>query len=194
MRMVAGMAGRVVGARGRLCGVTLVELMVALAVSAMIILGTATVMRHVVMAAGEQRNDTMAVVEVQVSGFWINEDVVQAQSIRLGDPGGIGFPLTVEWTDWDGDRNRVTYGVQGMVDELGRSLWQLVRTQEKDTGSGYESMGSAFVGEYLDPGATSCSWKSGTEDILVLEVTALVDQSEASSTYEMNPRALKQRA
>ncbi len=194
MRTGAGMVVRVVRARGRLRGVTLVELMVALAVSAMVIVGTAMVMRHVVMAAGDQRDDTMAVLNVQVSGFWINEDVVQAQSIRLGDPGGIGFPLTVEWTDWDGDRNRVTYGVQGMVDELGRSLWQLARTQERDTGSGYESMGSAFVGEYLDPGATRCYWSQSTDDILALEVTALVDQSEASSTYEMNPRALKQRA
>ena len=192
--MLAGMAGRVVGASGRLHGLTLIELMVALAVSAMIIVGTATVMRHVVMAAGEERDDTMAVLEVQVSGFWINEDVVQGQSIRLGDPGGIGFPLTVEWTGWDGEKNRVTYGVQGMVDEQERSLWQLVRTQEKDTGSGYESMGSTFVGEYLDPGGTRCYWSGSTIDVLVLEVTAVVDQSEASSTYEMNPRALKQRA
>jgi len=188
------MAGRVLGARGKLRGVTLVELMVALAVSGMVLVGTAMVMRHVVMAAGEQRDDTMAVLEVQLSGFWINEDVVQAQSIRLGDPGGIGFPLTLEWTDWDGDRDRVTYGIQGMEDELGRSLWQLVRTQERDTGSGYESMGSAFVGEYLDPGTTKCYWSPTGDNVLVLEVSALVDQSEASSTYEMNPRALTQRA
>ncbi len=190
MRTMLGTGGRGAPARGRPRGFTLVELMVALAVSAMIVVGSAWIMRQVVMVAAENRYDTMATVNVQVVGFWINEDVVQAQRIDLGDPGGIGFPLTIEWTEWNGDRDRVTYGVEGMVDALGRDLWRLSREHERNTGSGYVSMGSVFVGEHLDPGDTSCYWSEDSEDVLVLEVTARFDQSEASSRYEMHPRAL----
>jgi len=185
-----GTGGRGAPAWRKPHGFTLVELMVALAVSAMIVVGAAWVLRHVVMVAAENRYDTMATVHVQVVGFWINEDVVQAQRIDLGDPGGIGFPLTIEWTEWNGDRDRVTYEVEGMVDALGRNLWRLSRTHEKNTGSGYESMGSVFVGEHLDPGATRSYWSESSKDVLLRDVTARVDRSEASSTYEMHPRAL----
>jgi len=189
VRTMLGTGGRGAPAWGRPRGFTLVELMVALAVSAMIVVGAAWIMRSVVLVTAENRYDTIATVNVQVVGFWINDDVVQAQEIKLGGVGG--FPLTIEWTEWNGDRNRVTYSVEFMTDALGNDdLYRLSREHEKNTGSGYESMGSVYVGEHLVSGTTRCYWSEDSEDVLVLDVTARFDRSEASSKYEMHPRAL----
>lgn len=175
--------------RGSQRGFTLVELLIAIAVGAFIVVGSLVILSHMIIVTAENRDETMAVLQVQYVGFWISEDVVQAQYVNpLGsESGGTGFPLTVRWTEWDGDVNEVEYKVVGMVDEMGRNLWQLTREHFVNG----ESYGTILVGEYLDTGLTRCFWHEDLEDVLVVEVTARVDRNEASSTYEVHPRALK---
>ena len=167
---------------------TLAELMVAIAVSALIVVGSLLILRHVAVVTAENRSEMLAKLQVQYVGFWISEDALQAQSVGLKDPDpeGIGFPLTLTWKEWDGDENKVTYEVEGMVDEMGRNLWRLKRGHTLNG----ESQGTIVVGEYLDPGLTRCFWDESSDDLLVLEVTARVDRNEASDRYEIQPRAL----
>jgi len=160
-------------------GFTLAEFIVAIAVSALIVVGSLVLLRYMIAVAADNRDKTMATLQVQYVGFWISEDVVQAQTIELGDSNG--FPLIITWTEWDGDVNEVTYTVDTEKRELERG--------HKVNG---ESYGTSVVSEYLDPGATECSRRNLDDvlvDALVLEVTATVDRSEASSTYEIHPRA-----
>jgi len=193
-------------------GFTLAELMIALVVSAFLVTGSLTLFTTLIVRTAEDQDKTMATLQVQYVGFWVGEDVVQAQTLELGDPdpGGIGFPLTVKWVEWDGDENRITYAVEGMVDELGRDLWQLKRTHElKPKGEAdWIDYGTTIVGEHLVPGIVGTDLCSGSEtelpggtwcakcrgdttEILKLKVTALVDEVETSAVYEINPRALK---
>ncbi len=189
-------------------GFTLAELMIALAVSAFIVTGALTLFSTMIIRSAEDRDKTEATLQVQYVGFWVGEDVVQAQTIELSDPEGIGFPLIARWVEWDGDENRITYEVEGMVDDMGRDLWKLKRTQElKPRGIGnWTDYGTTIVGEYLAPGevgtdlcaseelpgGTWCAFCKGNDTAIVkLSVATKVDTAEASAVYEINPRALK---
>jgi prepilin-type N-terminal cleavage/methylation domain-containing protein len=189
-------------------GFTLAELMVAIAVGAIIIVGTMVLFRHMVTVSAQHRNETMATLQVQYVGFWISDDVVQAQDIylcningdKLNDPeicrcdgNCTGFPFAVEWTEWDGDVNKVVYTCETMVDAHGRELdlWALYRRHVINPDGAMQDLGKAKIAEYLEPGLTHCCWHETEEDVLVLEVAATVDVNETSSRYEIHPRALK---
>jgi prepilin-type N-terminal cleavage/methylation domain-containing protein len=177
------------GRTGRL-GFTLAEMMVAIAVGAIILVGSFVLMRHMLIVSAENRDETMAVLQVQYVGFWISEDVVQAQEVSpIGEVGL--HPLEVRWVEWDGDENLVEYWLEDMEGES--YLGRLTREQwlRKNGEVEFESYGTSIVGEYLDTGLTKCFWLDEADDVLVLQVTADYDGNEASNTYEIHPRALK---
>ena len=168
-------------------GATLAEVMVAIAVGVIVIGGSMAILHRMATVSDEHRDDTMAVLQVQFVGFWISDDVVQAQDVIIGDnPQANGEFLTVRWTGWNGEENEVLYEVSDMRDE---DLWGLNRTRLVDG----VSEGSATIAEYLDRDMTFCEWTydDSSERALRVEVFARVDQSEASATYGVLPRALR---
>ena len=175
-------------------GWTMIELIVAIAVSALIVGGTVVLLRQTVMVGSEHRHKTMANLQVQYVGFWISEDVMQAQTLEIGEsPEVDGKFLTVGWIDSDGAYNEVLYEVIDMEDN---GLWRLTRTHTIEVDEVEENLGTASVGEYLDPGSTSCQKMEYEEEgepkylsSLILEVTADCGDGEATSTYEIHPRA-----
>ncbi|TET74804.1 MAG: prepilin-type N-terminal cleavage/methylation domain-containing protein, partial [Dehalococcoidia bacterium] len=104
-------------------GLTMVELMVALAISVLIVVGSLVFLRYMITVAADNRDKTLTTLEVQYVGFWISEDVVQAQEICLGgcepeDAGDLdGFPLILKWEEWNKlHRETITYDVVEMED------------------------------------------------------------------------------
>jgi len=173
-------------------GFTLIELVVALAIAAIIIGGIVALGRYMVVGTREQSDQVLARLQVQYVSFWIGEDVVQAGNISLGnyttDAGYkiVGFPFVLECVDKYDINYTVTYGVQDMKDNLGRDLLSLYRYSTKNSGN-------ATVAQYLDPLSTRCQ-RSQSDDgtllnVLKLDVTAMVNQKESSGTYEISPRA-----
>jgi len=75
-------------------GFTLIELIVAIAITALII--------------GVSSNHMKAVRQVQNAGYWISHDVQMAQSV-VPAADADGFPLDVAWKDWDTNLHEVTY-------------------------------------------------------------------------------------
>ena len=173
--------------RKRQLGFTLAELMVAVAVGAIIMGGSMAILYRMATVSAEHRDETLAVLQVQFVGFWISEDVVQAQDVIIGEtPQADGEFLTVRWTEWDETVKQVEYKVWDMQDE---DAWRLTRTEFCDG----VSEGNATVAEYLDRDMTYCEWTSDESSDLVLkmDVFARVDENEASATYEICPRALE---
>ena len=172
-------------------GFTLVELMIAIAVSALIMVGSVNLLSHMVVTSAQNRANTMSMLQVQYVGFWVTEDVVQARpdQVTLSDPSNPGashFPMTVQWTQWNGVEHRVIYSVEG--DEI----WTLYRHEWYTPEGGSEiDNGTVAVGEYLDPAGTGCEWVTGgsATDVLKLDVMANVDGKVATRTYEINPRS-----
>jgi len=180
------LASRKKGNRSQL-GFTLVELTIALAVGALVLVGSMQILHHMVVTSATDRAQATALLQVQYVGFWISEDVIQAspENVTIGD--GQGFPLKIEWTTWGGDVNRVEYRVEP------GGIWTLTLTREhslrKNGESVFKSYGNATVGEFLDPAGTRCETVMlGNETVVKLDVAADVDGQVASRTYEVYPR------
>ena len=169
---------------------TLAELLVAIALGALVLVGTMTIARYLVLGSAQSAERTIARLEAQYVNLWLSEDVVRAQSIYFGNTTGTGFPLEVSWTDSAGVTNNVTYSFVD-IDEV-TGLGQLTRTLETIPGEGNST---SLVAENLDTAATMCYRKTKTVgeeqepvNVLVVDVTASVGLSEASSRYEIHPR------
>jgi hypothetical protein len=159
----------------------MVELMIAIAIGGVILAGAVAILRPMIVSTGDSSDESLARFEVQSVDFWIGDDVVQAQSVSLGNSSNGGFPLIINWTT--PQPTTITYDVETMKDNLARDLWRLYRTNNSQ---------KATVAEYLDPLLTSCSQKqlgNGTPiNVLVLNVASQVDRRSASGSYEINPR------
>jgi len=164
---------------------TLIELLVAIALAAIVLAGTMTIARYLIVGSAQSAERTIARLEVQYVNFWLSEDVVQAQIIDIGDT-STGFPLEISWTTSEGISNIVTYSFAD-IDEV-TGLGRLMRTHVIG-----EDNSTSLVAEKLDTEATVCYQKTVGhlhEEVAVLavDVTAKVGLSEASSHYEIHPR------
>jgi prepilin-type N-terminal cleavage/methylation domain-containing protein len=193
-------------------GFTLVEMVIALAVASLVLVGTAAIFRYLVITTSAGADQTTANHQVQYVSLWIGEDVVQVDGADWGQSAlslgtspvyGYtvkGFPIDMFLREYKDDGSYTYYGIKYSVDEmpanektLGNTLMRLYRARY----TGYEpDPPKTLVAEYLDPQGTSCELlpvgnleQVGNETyILVLKVTARVDQGEASGTYRINPR------
>ena len=192
MRGIAGGIRLSKRSRSSQLGFTMVELMVAVAISAVILVGSGAALRAMLVSTGDSSDKALARLEVQYANFWISEDVIQAQTVRIGNitDTDVRYPkpfLYLFWNTWpygEVQVQTVAYSVEDMKDKLDRNLWRLYRKTNS---------GTTVVAEYLDPLLTSCSQKqlgNGTPvNVLVLEVASQVDNQRASASYEINPRA-----
>ena len=186
-------------------GLSMAEVMIGTAVGVLITVGTLVLLTYMVTVADENRDKTMATLEVQYVGFWISEDVVQAQSIQLGeseqDPDG--FPLIINWITWDGSvEETITYELEQME---GSQMMQMIREREvyRDGSEDPDPVhsGTSLIAQYLMPwsesegtGTRCCRMVYSTDydemKSLVLNVAAKADRSEASTYYEIYPRTV----
>lgn len=181
-------------------GFTLVEMLIALAVAALVLTSTGAIFRYLVISTSARADQTTANHQVQYVSLWIGEDVVQANTqLSLGSSSVYGytvkgFPIDMFLLDKEGGYSQVQYYVREMPANektRGNTLMSLYRTTDP-----FDPNSAMVVAEYLDPQGTTCELQKvgrlqqvGNETyILVLEVTARVDLAEASGTYQINPR------
>jgi hypothetical protein len=186
-------------------GLTMVEIIVAVAISMLIVVGSLIFLRYMITVADDNRDKTMATLEVQYVGFWLSEDVAQAQTIEFEveieeqtEP-QYGFPLRLICDEWDGSQTTtITYYVETMDDG---ELWRLMRKHVVEPLEGPTVSGTSQVAEYLIPwsdvedlGTKCCRMVYDTDydtmKSMIVEVAARADRSEASSSYEIYPRTV----
>jgi len=162
-------------------GFTLIELIVAIAITGLIIGAITVTIFQLFNISARSDNHMLAVRQVQNAGYWISLDTQMAQSV-VTDGGATGFPLDVTWNEWDGTLNEVRYTIEG--NELKRS--------HSVNGGGPSEM---LVAEYIDTDNTNCVFTDtdgdDIKDTLFLKVTATVSgRHEATETrvYEVIPR------
>jgi prepilin-type N-terminal cleavage/methylation domain-containing protein len=160
-------------------GFTLVEMLIAIAVTALIVGGIAMAIFQTVTVNARNSSHMTTVRQVQNAGHWISQDTQMAQEVDpAADPDG--FPLTLTWTEWaDSTENTVIYSIT--ADD------ELKRTHTRTPGGTTEMIVARFIN--TDPALTKCELSG---DVLTVTVTATVSDftGETSETrvYEINPR------
>ena len=160
-------------------GFTLIELIVAIAITALIIGVIVMSIFQVFIVNALSSNHMLAVRQVQNAGYWINHDVQMAQQEPvIVNSGGVLESIFLTWEGWDSTLHEVTYTLEDT--ELKRSYWN-------DTGETSEIL----VAQYINPDSakTKCDFTGG---VLTLTVTAAVGtwpkvESE-TRIYEIIPR------
>jgi prepilin-type N-terminal cleavage/methylation domain-containing protein len=145
-------------------GVTLIELVAAIALTGIISGSIVTGIFQVFTFNARTSNHLIAVNQVQNVGYWVSRDVQQAQQVTTS--GASGFPLTLTWSDWDGNEYQVVYTIVG--DKLERKHY---------TNAALDS--TTYVSEYIDSANTDCDFGDGK---LTLNITATVGAGSRAQT------------
>ena len=165
-------------------GFTLIELMLAIAISGVITGAVTTTIFQVVTGSLRTNNHMTMVRQVQNAGYWVSHDVQMAQNVALADesvddPDGTRFPLTLSWTEWGSNEvHQVVYSL--LADNKFQRSHSINGTTE-----------ASIIAEFIDPDPekTKCEFTNGA---LTFTVTATVGsglqgQSE-TRIYEIVPR------
>lgn len=160
-------------------GITLVELMIAIALFGIVAGAITMTFAHVLAAGARTSNHMTAVRQVQSAGYWVSRDALQAQSQPVEERIGpnSGFPLYLEWEELDTKiPHEVLYTLQdGKL--------------RREYTVGGDKVGDAIVADFIDHGQTMCDQEGSA---VVFKVTATVGSGpqEASETriYRVEPR------
>lgn len=161
-------------------GLTLVELVIAMTVGAMIAGAVVASMFQLFTVSDRNSNYNAAFTQVQNAGYWVSQDAVQAQEVTLTPD----F-ITLDWVDWEGDAHQVVYTLEGASDglkELKRSYY-IKDSPESE----FVLQQTIIVAQYIDPANTSCTWDG---NVLTLVITAQVGDQTVTRTYKVEPRPL----
>jgi prepilin-type N-terminal cleavage/methylation domain-containing protein len=148
-------------------GFTLVELLIAIAITGLIGGGITTAIYQMFIVSDASTNRMTAVKQVQNAVNWVSRDAQMAQTVE--PTGASGFPLNLGWVQWDNTAYQVTYELDGN---------HLVRKYSVDGGLPIETVAANFINS--DTGLTNCQF---TDGVLSFKLTTTV-QSDSGVVSE----------
>ena len=168
-------------------GFTVVELIIAIAISGVIAGAGTTAIFQVITGSARSNNHMTAVRQVQNAGYRVSRDAQMAQSVVFDDPATtevLEF-LTLSWTDWDSDDgHRVAYTLESIS---GSGLKNLQRSYSVNDGEPDETI----VAQYVDPSPTKtdCDFTGGKLTFTVtVTISSGLQQESETRVYEITPR------
>ena len=177
-------------------GFTLMELLVAVAITGIISLGLVMTIYQII--AGNLRSSgEMAVIrEAQNAGYWMSHDTQMAQDVSVDDdPGTADTELvTLTWFEynWDSTTNdrrgyghRVIYVLDG--EELRRDYYtDPYEEGGAEPGTEFAFQNSTFVAKHLE--SLACVYLSGQLEITVTASVGGWQPQSATRKYKVMPR------
>lgn len=161
-------------------GFTLLDLLLAMVISGIVTATIMTTIFQLFTGSAHSSNHMTVISQVQSSGYWVSHDAHMAQNVSTDNTTGTGLPLTLVWTEWNGNVNTVVYSLEDMP---GGGLKNLQRSHSID--------GDSIVAQYIDPDPTktSCNFTDG-ELIFTVTATLGTGSEEESETrvYKVVPR------
>ncbi len=160
-------------------GATLVEIVMAMGVTALIMAAITMSVGQVFRVNRLSSDSMVAIRQAQNAGYWVSRDSEMAQIVRTNTGGKF---LVLEWTDFNNRRHLVDY----TLENASGGLKNLLRKYDPDY-DGVNNEGNAVVvGRNLDPAQTVCSYASGT---MIFTVVAMAGGGTPEvRTYEVRPR------
>ncbi len=146
-------------------GSALIELVVIIAITGIIAAGITSTIFSVFSGNVNASGRMTAVRQVQNAGYWISHDVQMAQSVApAADPDPDGFPLTLTWTDRNGDQHQVVYTL------LADNKLQREHYTNRDTNPDPDAV--FFVAKFIDQSNTTSELT--TDGVLIFHITVAV--------------------
>jgi len=128
-------------------GLTLLELMLAMAISSIIAGGLTMTIFQMFTGGIRSNNHMIAVNQAENAGYWVSRDAQMAQSIIFDDPatGGVTEFFTLTWTDWDSnDAHRIAYVLLDIPDSEVKNL----QRSHSRNGNPIET---GIIAQFIDP-------------------------------------------
>ncbi len=168
-------------------GLTLVELLVALAVGSLIIVGASKVLTQLFILVPKAESSMLAMRQVQFAGHWIDRDATMAQVITP-TPNlftiSTATPLIISYVNWDATKTTVTYSV-----DTNKKLQRNVVVTNEKTGSVISSSQiqvadsiASIKAQYTEP--TGMDRKA-----LKVTIVATVGSASENRTFQTSPRS-----
>ncbi len=153
------------GTRKSQSGLTLVELIIALAIISLIA-GVTVMAIHQLLTASRQANDQQyAVSQLRQAEHWMTRDALMAQQVIPGTSGVQPFPLELRWTTSGGVSHEVIYSLEPAGGLL--TLKRHTETQEED---GTTTTSSLILAQGIDD-APGSQWEYASR-VLTVTLTA----------------------
>ena len=157
-------------------GFTLIELIIAITIAALITGGITYAVMQILTINTRASNHMVAVRQVQQAGKEVSKDALQAQNVTRGV--NQGFPLAFNWTEWGTNyTHRVTYTLEG--------TGALKKLQRQHVDPALNTTTNTTVAEYISsasfvqlPGGPAYNFT----------VTATVGDQSETRLYEVQPR------
>lgn len=161
-------------------GFTLVELLVAIPIAALVMLAASGAIVQLVNSsrASAQMN---AIRQVQMAGTWISRDGLQAQTVEIDTDPATENLCSFEWDDYTvpggPEHHKVVYI---LIPMSSGELYQLQRQVTVDDGT----PANTIVARNL----VSLIWTDFTQTSFTLHVTSQWKQKTVTRTYQVTPR------
>ena len=172
-------------------GFTLVELMIAVAISSLITLGFLVTILQLFHGSLSSSGEMTVIRQVQNAGYWISRDIQMAQEVELGVSSGFPLTLTRYQYSWDpekpdrrGDGYRVIYT---LVDgKLKRVYYFALEDVYGNVTFDSEPDYTTFIAEYISD--ISCQFFGNEIAVMVTASVGGWRPQSATRTYEAEPR------
>jgi len=164
-------------------GFTLIEVIIAVAISAVLFGGAVGVLNRMTGENDRASKDMAVTQQIESAGYWVGKDALKAQQITAGE--SAGFPLRLEWQNWNLDANNQV--VTNRV-EFSLSGNSLQRTQSVGTAStGWSIVQQTIVARNIDEDneKTFCSYSG---NVITLNLTAVIETTGKTHVYQIKPR------
>jgi len=167
-------------------GFTYVELVIAIAIIALIGGAAATATVQVLKGTEHNNNYMTAVRQVQNAAYRISQDTRMAQSVITDNLTPPDF-LVLTWTEWDDAGEPTYHSVTYFFEDLTDGTGKLKRSYWSSAGANEQTL----VAEYIyynpdDPGNTSQASYQSPE--LTVQLMALSEGASETREYKINRR------
>jgi len=168
-------------------GFTHIELIVALAIIALI--GSATATATIQVLRGTERsNDYMtAVRQVQNAGYRISHDAQMAQGITTDNLTLPDF-LVLGWTEWDSAGDPTYHSVTYFFEDLTDGIGKLKRSHWSSAGANEQTLVADCIYYNPDDSDNTSSKASYQGPVLNVQLTALSGEMRETKEYRINRR------
>jgi prepilin-type N-terminal cleavage/methylation domain-containing protein len=168
-------------------GFTLVELLVAMAVGSIVIVGASQVLQQMFFLVPKAESSMLAMRQVEFAGHWIDRDTTMAQAITPSDNLSHSLsttPLVISYSNWDATKTTVTYSV-----DANKILQRRIVVVSENTSSVISDSQMQIANSIYSIQAQYTQPAGMDRKALRVTIVATVGSASENRTFQTSPRS-----